>query len=122
MISGYFKDLFLALREMVRVCKDCARVAIVIGNVQYYGVQIPVDELTAELGELAGLKCDSIAVARYRGNSAQQMGRFGRRPARESVVSFTRPNRGELPRELSRLRGEERRHENTKLRAGQVCG
>ncbi len=29
-------------------------------------------------------------VARLRGNSAQQMGRFGREPARESVVIFRR--------------------------------
>jgi hypothetical protein len=91
MIEGYFLDLYLALREVRRVCKRRARVAFVVGNAQYRGVPIPVDELTAEIGELAGLKCEELLVARYRGNSAQQMGRYGRNPSRESVVVLRRP-------------------------------
>jgi hypothetical protein len=51
-------------------------------------VPITVDELTAEVGEQAGLKCEKLLVARYRGNSAQQMGKHGRNPSRESVVVF----------------------------------
>jgi len=70
------------------VCKRKARIAFVVGNAQYSGLAIPVDELTAELGEQAGLKCDKLVVARYRGNSAQQMGKYGRKPSRESVVLF----------------------------------
>lgn len=88
MIEGYFLDLFLALREVGRVCKQNARVAFVVGNAQYRGVPVTVDELTAEVGEQAGLTCTKIAVARFRGNSAQQMGKYGRRPSRESVVVF----------------------------------
>jgi hypothetical protein len=86
MIRGYFLDLYHSLREMSRVCRSGARLAIVIGNVQYCGEQIPVDELTARIGEQVGLACDVIVAARYRGNSAQQMGIYGRTPARESVV------------------------------------
>ena len=88
MIDGYFLDLYLALREARRVCKPKARVAFVVGNAQYRGVPIAVDELTAEVGEQAGLKCEKLLVARYRGNSAQQMGKYGRRPSRETVVVF----------------------------------
>jgi hypothetical protein len=88
MIEGYFLDLYLVLREVRRVCKRKARVAFVVGNAQYRGVPIAVDELTAEIGEQAGLKCEKMLVARYRGNSAQQMGKYGRRPSRESVVVF----------------------------------
>jgi site-specific DNA-methyltransferase (cytosine-N4-specific) len=91
MIEGYFLDLYLALREVGRVCKRKARVAFVVGNAQYRGVPIAVDELTAEIGEQAGLRCEKLFVARYRGNSAQQMGKFGRNPARESVVVFRKP-------------------------------
>jgi DNA modification methylase len=88
MLEGYFLDLYLALREVRRVCKRKARMAFVVGNVQYRGVPIAVDELTAEVGEHVGLKCEAIYAARYRGNSAQQMGKYGRRQSRESVVVF----------------------------------
>lgn len=91
MIEGYFLDLYLALREVYRVCKRGAHVAFVVGNAQYRGVPIAVNELTAEIGEQAGLKCAKLVVARYRGNSAQQMGRYGRHPSRETVVIFERP-------------------------------
>ncbi|MBN2565589.1 MAG: hypothetical protein JXB46_07740 [Candidatus Eisenbacteria bacterium] len=91
MIEGYFLDLYLSLREVRRVCKRRARVAFVVGNAQYRGVPIAVDELTAEVGEQAGLRCEKLLVARYRGNSAQQMGRYGRNPSRESVVVLRRP-------------------------------
>ncbi|MBI4567104.1 MAG: hypothetical protein HY719_01760 [Planctomycetes bacterium] len=91
MIEGYFLDLHLVLREVRRVCKRGARIAFVVGNAQYRGVPIAVDELTAEVGEQAGLKCEKMLVARYRGNSAQQMGKYGRNPSRESVIVFRRP-------------------------------
>jgi DNA modification methylase len=91
MIEGYFLDLYLVLREVRRVCKRKAKVAFVVGNAQYRGVPIAVDELTAEVGEQAGLSCEKLLVVRYRGNSAQQMGRYGRSPSRESVVVFRNP-------------------------------
>jgi len=88
MIEGYFLDLYLSLRELRRVCKRGARVALVVGNAQYRGIPLAVDKLAGEVGEQAGLTCERLLVARYRGNSAQQMGRYGRRPSRESVVVF----------------------------------
>lgn len=88
MLRGYFLDLYLCLKEIDRVCVTDARVAIVVGNAQYSGHPIMVDEYTAELGEIAGLKCQEIRAVRWRGNSAQQMKIYGRRPARESVVIF----------------------------------
>lgn len=91
MIEGYFLDMYLALREMRRVCRRGAKIAIVVGNAQYSGVRIAVDELVAEVGEQAGLVCETLIVTRYRGNSSQQMGRFGRNPSRESVVVFAKP-------------------------------
>jgi len=90
MLEGYFLDMYLALREMRRVCERGAKIALVLGNVQYGGEQIAVDEITAEIGEQTGLTCERLFVARYRGNSAQQMGKFGRRPSRESVIVFSK--------------------------------
>ena len=91
MLEGYFADMFSALRELKRVCTTDAMVALVVGNVQYRGVPIMVDELTAEVGEQAGLRCRELLVARFRGNSAQQMKLLGKNPSRETVVVFSNP-------------------------------
>ncbi len=88
MLEGYFLDIYLCLREVARVCREGANIAIVVGNVQYGGEPVLVDELVGEIGEQAGLTFKKLIVARYRGNSAQQMGLFGRNPSRESVVVF----------------------------------
>jgi hypothetical protein len=87
-IEGYFLDMYLCLKEATRVCRSGAWIAFVLGNAQYFSVPIPVDEITAEIGEQIGLKCEKMIVARYRGNSAQQMSKFGRNPSRESIVVF----------------------------------
>jgi len=86
MLDGYFVDLYLTLQELRRVTKRGGRIALVLGNAQYGGVPLPVDEICARIGQHAGLNLGRIIVTRYRGNSAQQMGRWGRRPSRESVV------------------------------------
>ena len=90
MLRGYFLDMYLCLREMARVCRDGANVAVVVGNARYSGKVICVDEYTAELGEQVGLVCREIRAVRWRGNSAQQMGRYGRVASRESVVLFNK--------------------------------
>ena len=92
MLRGYFLDMYLCLREIARVCRAGANVAVVVGNARYAGKAIHVDEYTAELGERAGLSCQEIRVIRWRGNSAQQMGRYGRQASRESVVLFKKPS------------------------------
>ncbi|HOX54375.1 MAG TPA: DNA methyltransferase [Candidatus Omnitrophota bacterium] len=86
MIKGYFIDIHLSLREVKRVCRSGARIAYVVGNAQYGGIPVVVDELIAEIGSKLGLKCEKILAVRYRGNSAQQMSEYGRKPSRESIV------------------------------------
>ncbi len=88
MLRGYFLDMHLCLRELARVCRQNAKIALVLGNARYGGRAILVDEFTAELGERAGLACQEIRTVRWRGNSAQQMGKYGRLASRESVVLF----------------------------------
>ena len=92
MLEGYFLDMYLCLSEVLRVCRAGAKAAFVVGNAQYEGHAVLVDQWTAEVGEQAGLRCEEIRAIRWRGNSAQQMGRFGRRAARESIVIFSKPS------------------------------
>ena len=95
MLRGYFLDLYLCLRELARVCRGGARLAIVVGNARYDGRVITVDEFVADLGGRTGLVCREIRAVRWRGNSAQQMGRYGRVASRESIVIFGKPDGGD---------------------------
>ena len=88
MIRGYFEDIHHTFAASKRLVKRGGHMAFVVGNVQHAGVQVPVDEILAKLGEQAGLKWKETWLIRLRGNSAQQMGRYGRQPSRESVVVF----------------------------------
>ena len=97
MLRGYFTDMHLCLRELNRVCRTGAHLAFVVGNAQYSGQTVLVDEFTAELGENIGLTCEEIRAVRWRGNSAQQMGRFGRNASRESVVIFRKTSQTRPP-------------------------
>jgi len=88
LLKGYFEDMYLSLIEVSRVLRPAGRAAYVVGNVRHAGVMVPVDEVLAELAPQVGLTFDTAWVMRLRGNSAQQMGQYGREPARESVVLF----------------------------------
>ena len=90
LLIGYFEDLYLSLTEVGRVLKAGGRAAYVVGNVRHAGVMVPVDEILTEMAPQAGLTFDVAWVLRLRGNSAQQMKRFGRQPSRETVVFFAK--------------------------------
>jgi hypothetical protein len=90
MLDGYFRDLHDVLRELARVVRKGGVVAMVVGNAQYSGVSIPVDDHLRPLAEQAGFAVLRAPVLRLRGNSAQQMAVHGRRASRESVVIFRR--------------------------------
>ena len=78
--------MFLSLREMKDVLRPGGKIGLVVSNVRFAGVMIPVDELLAEIGEQAGLNLKNIYLLRYRGNSSQQMKEFNRQPSRESII------------------------------------
>jgi len=86
MIEGYFEDMYLAIKEMHDKLDDNGKIALVVSNVRFSGVNIPVDQILSETGEQVGLKPKAIWLARYRGNSSQQMGEYKRKPSRESIV------------------------------------
>lgn len=85
-LKGYFEDMYLSLHEATRILRPGGRLAYVLGNVRHAGIMIPVDELLVYISEQVGLVLDTVWVTRLRGNSAQQMGKFGREPARESII------------------------------------
>lgn len=86
MIEGYFEDMYLVLKEIARLIKRGGFVAFVIGDVRYAGILIPVGEILAEIGNSLGLLHQDIIITRFRGNSPQQMSKFGKIPAKESIV------------------------------------
>lgn len=86
MIEGYFEDMYLSLSQMQKHLKKNGRIGLVVSNVRFAGVNIPVDEILAEIGEQTGLTTENIYIARYRGNSAQQMKKYKRKPSRESII------------------------------------
>ncbi len=92
MLAGYFEDLYACLKVAYDGLKPGATAAFVVGNVRYAGVVVPVDEILTDIGRQAGFYHEKTWVIRLRGNSAQQMGQFGRELSRESVVFLRKPN------------------------------
>lgn len=86
MIAGYFDDLQQTLSKLKQNLNPGARLAFVVGNSRWGGVVVPVDHLLALIAERLGYKLDRILVARYKGNSPQQMKRYGQIKVRESIV------------------------------------
>jgi DNA modification methylase len=86
MIKGYFEDINQVLKQLAQVCRPGASVALVVANARFHGELIPVDLLLSELAADAGFEVERIIITRYKGNSSQQMGRFGRVAVRESIA------------------------------------
>lgn len=86
MLEGYFEDMYLSLTQMQKALKKGGKLALVVSNVRFGGVNVPVDTILANIGTQVGLTVNTIFVARNRGNSAQQMGKFKRKPSRESII------------------------------------
>ena len=86
LLRGYFEDVYLTFKALNNHLKTGAVCAFVVGNVRHAGVMVSVDEILPQIGAQVGFSFEKAWVARLRGNSAQQMGRFGREAARESIV------------------------------------
>jgi len=90
MLTAYFVDMEKCIREWSRVLAPGARVAMVVDNVRFEGQLVPVDLVLSDIAERYGFLIDEIVVARYKGNSSQQMGRYGRIPVRESITVWSK--------------------------------
>ncbi len=87
MIEGYFTELAFVYAELYRVCKEGAMVAFVNDNVRYGGEVIPVDYLSTSFAEKFGFKPIRIyCLKQQKGNSSQQMAKYGRVPLRKSIT------------------------------------
>ena len=86
MLTAYFVDMQKVISEWSRVLAPGAKVAMVVDNVRFAGERVPVDLVLSEMAEEAGFRVDQVIVARYKGNSSQQMRKYGRVPVRESIV------------------------------------
>lgn len=91
MVEGYFTELAFIYAELYRACKHGAMVAFVNDNVRYGGEVIPVDFLSSSFAEQFGFKVKKVYCLRQmKGNSSQQMGKFGRVPLRKSITIWTK--------------------------------
>ncbi len=101
MLFGYFEDMNAVLHSAYQILTPGGYIGLVVGNVRHCGVMVPVDEILVAMGESLGYRPLTSWVARLRGNSAQQMGKYGREPARESIVLLRRGITNSIPPSLS---------------------
>jgi len=87
MIEGYFTELAFIYAELYRTCKKGAMVAFVNDNVRYGGEVIPVDYLSTSFAEQFGFTPIKVyCLKQQKGNSSQQMKKYGRVALRKSVT------------------------------------
>lgn len=92
MVDGYFTDLTFIYAEVFRVFKPGASIAVVNDNVRYAGEVIPVDFLSSEIAEKIGFKVKKIyTLKQQKGNSSQQMAKYGRVALRKSITIWQKP-------------------------------
>ena len=92
MVDQYFTELTFVYAELFRTCRRNAYVAFVNDNVRYAGEIIPVDVLSTDLASQVGFEPVSIYVLPQRkGNSSQQMGKYGRVALRKSITIWRKP-------------------------------
>ncbi len=95
MVENYFFEMSCLITEMARVLSPGGRVVMINDNVQYHGVEVPVDMILSDFAQGAGLRVDQIWVLpRGKGNSSQQMGIHGRRELRKCVYVWSKPQSG----------------------------
>ena len=91
LIEGYFLEMALVVAELGRIVRPSGVVVMVNDNVQYHGEEVPVDFILGDFAEQSGFDCTDIWVLPTgKGNSSQQMARFGRRELRKCVYKWVR--------------------------------
>ena len=91
LLEGYFQEMAIVVAELGRLIQPGGTVIMVNDNVQYHGEEVPVDLILSDFAEQSGFSCENIwKLPRGKGNSSQQMGRFGRREIRKCVYRWVR--------------------------------
>ncbi|MEW9150225.1 hypothetical protein AB2762_06995 [Acinetobacter indicus] len=78
-VTGYFNDIYLILKDNFRVLKPGSTAIYILGDSAPYGIHIPTDELIGMLGVDIGFKSYEIEILRERG------GKWAENPQRHSV-------------------------------------
>ena len=89
LVENYFTEMALIVSELGRLVTRGGSVFMVNDNVRYHGEEIPVDLILSDFAEHFGFRCETIWTLRQgKGNSSQQMGRFGRQEIRKCVYHW----------------------------------
>ena len=89
LIRNYFLEMSLVIAELGRIVSPGGTIYMVNDNVQYHGVEVPVDLILSNFAEQLGFTCENIwHLPKGKGNSSQQMGRFGRKEIRKCVYRW----------------------------------
>jgi hypothetical protein len=92
LVANYFLEMAQVVFELARVLKPGGHLVMVNDNVRYHGEEVPVDLILSDFAESAGLTVEKIWVLpRGKGNSSQQMGRWGRQELRKCVYLWKKP-------------------------------
>lgn len=93
LIELYFSEMALVVAELGRIIRPGGCVIMVNDNVQYHGEELPVDFILSDFADKSGFDCEAIwKLQRGKGNSSQQMARFGRNELRKCVYKWVRRN------------------------------
>ena len=93
LVENYFTEMALIISELGRLVAPGGNVFMVNDNVRYHGEEIPVDLILSDFAEQSGFRCKTIwTLKRGKGNSSQQMGRFGRQEIRKCVYHWSKRN------------------------------
>ena len=91
LLENYFTEMAVVVQELGRVVRSGGSVFMVNDNVRYHGEEVPVDLILSDFAEQAGFRCAAIwMLQRGKGNSSQQMGKFGRREIRKCVYQWVK--------------------------------
>ena len=84
MICAYFEDIQFLFSEFAKKMHKGGVIYFNVANSAYYGVEIPVDYIIADIAESCGFKVREIRKARDLKTSPQQSDKIGK--LRESVI------------------------------------
>ena len=89
LVENYFTEMALIISELGRLVTPGGNLFMVNDNVRYHGEEIPVDLILSDFAEQTGFHCETIwTLKQGKGNSSQQMGRFGRQEIRKCVYHW----------------------------------
>ena len=89
LVENYFTEMALIISELGRLITPGGSVYMVNDNVRYHGEEIPVDLILSDFAEQSSFRCEAIwTLKQGKGNSSQQMGRYGRQEIRKCVYHW----------------------------------